>query len=867
MSELVKVKPETLGFDEIMLNIRTGKIRVPDFQREFVWELKQIARLLDSIYNHYPIGSLLFWQSTEEIQSYRNIGEVELQQGKEQNVHYVLDGQQRLTSLFACLEQATIAHHVNGKKVKRRVQIYFDLDEGKFVENPFEKFELKEVYKRQTINSIPFIANYFDFLSQILSLVESQQLNADEIISQIYDQPDFSTTRSKRMFGLLRDLGLYREVEAGWVLSEEGKDVLQNRSVRVVLSLLWNHVAHFDNLLPKLLEVSGAQVNELSTFLSEVSGEKVSTTKVSSRLKWLDGIGVGRLDGNSFELNETGRGAVREVCDDYEEGERNRELWEEEERARFFSVKQITDINSLVEAAANLEPSRREALMTVQSRFRSYPFSVIHVVDQPIEIACEIFERINNSGKVLNVVDLMVAKSWTSTFNLRERLNEFRRELTKERFEIIPDITVIQCMSAILKRGIRRKDILEISRNQVEKDWERVLECIRQSIDFIKSELKVTNAKLLPFNVCIVPLAYYFSLGNSRSLDAGRRKILEQWFWRAAISNRYNQAVETKMSDDLVDMARLASDDGASFDYTISTLTTERIREQKLNLGSAFCKALLCIMNYHQPREFMDGRSTSLNSLSKFNSVELHHIFPQAYLKKFDKEHFPDRDCIANIALVRASANKDYSSKAPSKYLARYSEGDREGVLSSHLIDARPNSGLFEDDYETFIAKRSEALMREVRRLTGAMTEIEADFVQNEVRAIDSFEHKIRDFIDSRLRASHEDYWSQVISSDLKSKIDDRIAHWLAERPGRKREDVRRIDFCQMFDYFKIIKSQWSEFEDSMRSKSTLEQYFKMISNFRNALVHSREIDNATRQLALGALTWFEGVFEEQASR
>ena len=86
MSELAKVKPETMRFDQLMLNIRDGKIRIPNFQRDFVWEQDQIISLLDSIYNHYPIGSLLFWETDEQIQSYRRVGEVELLQDNERSV-------------------------------------------------------------------------------------------------------------------------------------------------------------------------------------------------------------------------------------------------------------------------------------------------------------------------------------------------------------------------------------------------------------------------------------------------------------------------------------------------------------------------------------------------------------------------------------------------------------------------------------------------------------------------------------------------------------------------------------------------------------------------------------------------------------
>ena len=104
-----------MSFDILMSQIKEGRIKIPDFQREFVWERSQIISLLDSIYHHYPIGSLIFWGSEENICSYRNIGNIPLDDAPTGTINYVLDGQQRITSLFASLEEAEIKVKINGK--------------------------------------------------------------------------------------------------------------------------------------------------------------------------------------------------------------------------------------------------------------------------------------------------------------------------------------------------------------------------------------------------------------------------------------------------------------------------------------------------------------------------------------------------------------------------------------------------------------------------------------------------------------------------------------------------------------------------------------------------------------------------------
>ncbi len=53
------VKPEVVFVEELLADIRNGQLRIPRFQRPFVWEPRRMRNLFDSIYKSYPIGSLL----------------------------------------------------------------------------------------------------------------------------------------------------------------------------------------------------------------------------------------------------------------------------------------------------------------------------------------------------------------------------------------------------------------------------------------------------------------------------------------------------------------------------------------------------------------------------------------------------------------------------------------------------------------------------------------------------------------------------------------------------------------------------------------------------------------------------------------
>jgi hypothetical protein len=79
-------------------------ILLPKFQRDLVWKRQQILDLLDSVGLNYPIGSLLLWQSRQELRSENCIADLEIELPKpDYPVNYLLDGQQRLSTICGAL--------------------------------------------------------------------------------------------------------------------------------------------------------------------------------------------------------------------------------------------------------------------------------------------------------------------------------------------------------------------------------------------------------------------------------------------------------------------------------------------------------------------------------------------------------------------------------------------------------------------------------------------------------------------------------------------------------------------------------------------------------------------------------------------
>ncbi|MGB9821751.1 MAG: DUF262 domain-containing protein [Pseudothermotoga sp.] len=88
----------------LLENIDSGEIGLPDIQRPFVWDTTRVRDLFDSMYRGYPIGTLLFWENGFPGE-HRTIGT-----GTKQRTPrlLVVDGQQRLTALYAVMKGVRI---------------------------------------------------------------------------------------------------------------------------------------------------------------------------------------------------------------------------------------------------------------------------------------------------------------------------------------------------------------------------------------------------------------------------------------------------------------------------------------------------------------------------------------------------------------------------------------------------------------------------------------------------------------------------------------------------------------------------------------------------------------------------------------
>lgn len=463
-------KPSFTTFHALLEDIKRGAIKIPQFQREFVWECARSAKLFDSILKGYPLGTFILWKTKERLRSVRDIGGIELPPAPENDyVFQVLDGQQRITSLFAALEGVTI--------------------QGK------------------------------DF-SAICVDLDADPTSDDTIV------------------------------------------------------------------LPS----------------------------------------VSLLPANHSHVP-------------------------------FTTLRTASIVDLMSKGYSNDQLKRLEEY---QNRLRTYQFPTVEILDAPIEVATEIFTRLNIGGKALTVFEIMVAKTWDDkqNFDLCERVETLNRELTNVGFGAIGPTVMMQSVAALAVESIRSRDILAMDKQTFIDTWPQAVVALKAAVDFCRSHLDIPVRELLPYTSALIPLAFYFHLAKIDPAGDIKRQMIDLFF-RIGLSERYSSAAETKMAQDLKTVKSIVKGDLIEYDYGVDTSADYILRNGYFRTSRAFIKTLLCLLAAEKPRCFKTGGRVILNNalLVRQNSKNYHHFFPKAYLSKRLEITRPANH-IGNITFVGATSTR-----------------------------------------------------------------------------------------------------------------------------------------------------------------------------------------------------------------
>ena len=365
----------------------------------------------------------------------------------------------------------------------------------------------------------------------------------------------------------------------------------------------------------------------------------------------------------------------------------------------------------------------RKKIQQYKTAIQTYQFSTINVENAPIDVATEIFTRINVKGKTLSVFDIMVAKTYNAerNFDLSEKYDDLIDRLQDVQYDTIPNSTVLQAVSVCMVKDCTKKRILQLDRTAFIDSWDTVVDALERAVDYFKTFYRIPVSQLLPYDALLIPFTYYFYHHKEKPLGEQQR-MLQDLFWRIVLSSRYSSSLEHKVGQDIRRVDDILAEKRPHYEEAVDVSAEYLKTKGWFSAGTAFVKGILCLLAYQQPLSFIDNSVVTINNawLKQANSKNYHHFFPRAYMR--NKQ--PDIEDglvnhIANITIVDDFLNKrKIRDRAPSVYIAEFSSENPElkEALATHLIGDPDEWGINTNDYMTFFNKRLELYSSELRK-------------------------------------------------------------------------------------------------------------------------------------------------------
>lgn len=176
-------KPVDWSVQQLVDSVGTGVLRLPDLQRPFVWPATKVRDLMDSMYRGYPVGELMFWNRPGD----DDTGTIGTAAKSHTSSHQIVDGQQRLTSLYVTIKGATV---IDDEYRRRTIRISF---------NPFlERFEVAQPALDKSAEWVPDVAGVFVSSLQAFNMFKSR-------LEEVRKQP-LSVDEQDRIFQALSHL-------------------------------------------------------------------------------------------------------------------------------------------------------------------------------------------------------------------------------------------------------------------------------------------------------------------------------------------------------------------------------------------------------------------------------------------------------------------------------------------------------------------------------------------------------------------------------------------------------------------------------------------------------------------------------------
>ncbi|MBF2734874.1 MAG: DUF262 domain-containing protein [Betaproteobacteria bacterium AqS2] len=338
--------------------------------------------------------------------------------------------------------------------------------------------------------------------------------------------------------------------------------------------------------------------------------------------------------------------------------------------------------------------SRIERLKGIEK----YEYDVVLLQGMKYETVTNIFVRVNSAGTTLKSWDLALSQI---TVTWKEALEVFEEYLEEKKSAGIIDFKLaVRALAAFATNQATFKTLHRLPSSKLKESWEDAAKHLDLALDFIK-DLGFEKPTLLPSPYFLVTMAKYMKEGNR---DKKELEEIKFWLFMACMKGRYSSSIETALGQDIA-AASSAQELRRILRAKFGRFRLEPQDIVGMNRRNSLFKVLFIVLKDGGFRDWYSRSSITLDSVSKSNRLNAHHIFPQALLKKADRSN-KEIDDIANLTFLTEKTNKEIGKASPEEYLSKI----EEDLLIPHLIPLDRNLWKLEN-YQDFLAARRKLIV------------------------------------------------------------------------------------------------------------------------------------------------------------
>ncbi|MEA3451066.1 MAG: DUF262 domain-containing protein, partial [Bacteroidota bacterium] len=370
-----------------------------------------------------------------------------------------------------------------------------------------------------------------------------------------------------------------------------------------------------------------------------------------------------------------------------------------------------------------------EELGRIKQVLDNYRLSFIELKGIQVSEVCQIFERINQAGKPLDIFDIVVAKTFRpkldndNGFYLRDLIEEFR-SINNSRFLQIDDFDFLQIIAILIRENIENSGVYnitprylnDIKTEQIESIWVDMKKAILKTFDFFENTLNLKGPQLIPYRYFYLTLSNYFYKNENPNYD-----FLKKYFWFYSFHSNDLLSNTRDINTHISLLNGEKHEKEQRFERFL--INKETLRNSSYSSKGRISRAILALYSSKQPKDwkFTDRNVIADNFFFSTDKPNLHHIFPTNYIANNRENNQLDNNSLMNIAYLTQITNLEISDKNPLDYIKNYDTNqDFENVIKSHLLPKQilewsSMPEMPENALDKFIEKRTDLIIAELK--------------------------------------------------------------------------------------------------------------------------------------------------------